>query len=226
MKANSTSPTNDMKTYPPLDQARPVQFFDCISNIETRQDACLDDRSAPGDLFDIVIDRAPNRISMNKVQEVPQYSFERFHGYLQVVLNEMPDGCILTDQNFRVIFWNPAATRILGFEPEQVIGRLPSESFLPSLSIGPLRQQKKRVLESMASVDIVLEARSVDGRAVLCSWHVAPILRENNIIRGFAFLFQDNGEKRRIEEELRKARESDATPSSAQDAPLVQDVSK
>jgi PAS domain S-box-containing protein len=122
---------------------------------------------------------------------------------LQLVLDNMPIGCIITDVERRYTYWNPAAQRIFGFRAEEVLGKLPFEVITPET-------ERRRVdlgfqmLETQEVIGPALsENRTRDGRLIVCEWNSAALRRRDGTFFGVLSMCQDVTARQRASEEKR-----------------------
>ena len=119
------------------------------------------------------------------------------------------DAIISADHMGNIISWNNAATRILGFSPEEVIGQ-PLEIIIPKRFHEPHRNGMKRVTEGGESHvigrTVELFARTKDGEEIpielsLSTWTVRDERYYTGIIR-------DIRERKQAEENLRMSEQA------------------
>jgi PAS domain S-box-containing protein len=121
---------------------------------------------------------------------------------LQVVLDRMPIGCVLIDADFRITYWNPAAERIFGFTKEDVLGKLPYETFVPPDQrdhVEAIRQQMTAgAMDSHGQTENVTK----DGRRIICEWYHTPLYDSASTFIGFLAMAQDVTRRRQVEQAL------------------------
>ncbi len=110
---------------------------------------------------------------------------EQLLGALQNVLSRTPLGCVHYDREFRVISWDATAEKIFGFRAADVLGSLPSESYLPAKA-GPLIEElRRRMTTEAGAIQTVCESITRDGRMILCEWFLTPLKDEQGDFSGF-----------------------------------------
>ncbi len=110
---------------------------------------------------------------------------------------------VMTDPENRVVSWNTGAERILGYAGPEILGHDLAIVFTPEDRARGVDREELRTAE-------------VEGRAIDERWHVrrdgsrfwasgvlAPLRDEAGRLRGFAKVFRDETERKRLEEELR-----------------------
>jgi PAS domain S-box-containing protein len=121
----------------------------------------------------------------------------------------MPLAYLLTDRDFRLVRWNPAAERIFGYSEAEVLGRHAVELIVPA-------QLQSFVSESFASArnGIIREHGEIDnrtkaGKTIRCDWHNTPLFEEGQF-SGLLSLAEDVTERRTMEDQLRQAQKMEA----------------
>lgn len=120
------------------------------------------------------------------------------------VLEQMQDGIMVVDTDFRIQFWNPAATRILGYEFQDVYGK-------SCESLGPLckRDTSGRLLcgGGLCPLKLCIAGgfsgayptyifiRSKEGRDVPLSMSINALKEKTGTIRGAVAVFRDMSEE-------------------------------
>jgi len=135
---------------------------------------------------------------------------DRLLNRLQLILAQMPVGCILTEPEGRITYWNPAAERIFGASAEDTLGNLLWEA-VPTLDeLSGLRLLCEQMGREKTPLQRSLENRTKDGRTILCAWHSTPILDPQRGLTGFMAMVQDVSENRLLEDRLRQSQKMEA----------------
>ena len=125
---------------------------------------------------------------------------------LQTVINAAPLAIYVLDLEGRLQMWNPAAERIFGWRKEEVMGQqLP---FVPEDKLEEFRVGFQRSLEGKLLAGIELTRRKKDGSSIEISLYTAPLYDDQGQVTGVMSLAADVTERRRAEEEIRKAHDS------------------
>jgi PAS domain S-box-containing protein len=126
---------------------------------------------------------------------------------LELLLEHMPAGCIVSDREFRYLYWNRAAQAIFGYALDEVRGKSSFSLITPE----HLRALSRRGLELTARLGVVgpLRAENVtkDGRTIICEWSNVALRDPDGSLFGILSMCQDVTERYRDEEERRKALE-------------------
>ncbi len=129
---------------------------------------------------------------------------ERAGASLAALIESSHDAIISKTLDGIVTSWNPAAARLFGYTPEEIIGK-PIATIIPP----ELRAEEAQILarlrrgERMDHYETVRLAK--DGRRLEISLSVSPIKDESGTIVGSSKIARDITERRRIERELREA---------------------
>ncbi len=110
---------------------------------------------------------------------------------LQLQIDRMPAGCIVWDQDFRVVSWNPAAERIFGLSEDEIRGRQPHGLIVPAEAQPDVDAAWRRLMEGDASADSVIENLTKDGRRIICSWSNTPLTRPDGTVLGVLSMVED-----------------------------------
>jgi two-component system, cell cycle sensor histidine kinase and response regulator CckA len=141
--------------------------------------------------------------------------------FWRTIIDRMPIGCILNDENFCFTYWNPAAERIFGYSKDEVLSKHPYNLIVPPSS----QEYVTRIFERLATGDMsangIGENITKDGRIIICEWHNTPLYRSDGSFAGIISMAQDITERRRAEE---KIQEQAALLDITQDAIIVCDL--
>lgn len=144
-------------------------------------------------------------VAWSRVLEVEQLEVELTHSEerYQALVESAADGIIVADENGRIASFNPAATRMFGYQPDEVVGE-PLTLLMPE----PYRERhlrafdlaKSRAPEQTGGTVYEFEGLARDGRVFpielsLTSWSTDR--------RYFAGIMRDITVRRAAEEELR-----------------------
>lgn len=126
---------------------------------------------------------------------------------IQLQIERMPVGYVVTDENFRISFWNPAAEKIFGFTSEEIIGKDPFGMILTESSRKYISRIRKEWLNGSMTAHSINENLTKDGRTIMCEWTNTPLLDENGNFKELLSMVTDITERIKSEEELKKSRE-------------------
>lgn len=149
-------------------------------------------------LLEITGDRCAMAIINAQLYEQTKQLQER----LQLQIDRMPIGCILKDQNFRIIDWNPAAEKIFGYTKQEAVGKYPDQ-LINSPAARLVVQQIRQQLAAGKMVDHnLMENITKDGRVIICEWHNTPLKDAKNQIVNYLSMVQDVTERKQAEKKL------------------------
>jgi rsbT co-antagonist protein RsbR len=129
---------------------------------------------------------------------------------LALHFEQSPVGVVDWDDAFRIIDWNPAATRIFGYSREEAIGKRGSELLVPQgvrQQIDALWTQVANDNNDMVNVN---ENLTKDGRVIVCEWRNTSLIDDEGKFVGVSSLVFDVTERYLAEEELRERERAQA----------------
>ncbi len=129
---------------------------------------------------------------------------------LRVQFDRMPMGCIVLDDERRILEWNPQAERIFGWRSAEVIGRDVVSVIVPE----SVRAHVEQIITRLRAGDMTAHSTNAnitrDGRTITCEWYNTPIRLADGRPPGVLSMVRDVTEQLRIEEELRQSQKMDA----------------
>ncbi len=112
------------------------------------------------------------------------------------------------DAQGKYTYASPAVERILGYAPSEIVGKKYFYDFFPPDKKEELKKEAFKIFERKGTFrDFVNPNLSKDGRVVYLETSGAPILDESGNLLGYRGVDTDITERRKMEEELRKAYE-------------------
>lgn len=127
----------------------------------------------------------------------------------RLIMSSSLNAIVCMDKEGKIIFWNPQAEKIFGWEKEETIGRMMVDTLIPpSLREGFLKELKhyrntgkslllKRLIESTAM--------SKAGDELPVEWAIIPVKENGNEF--FCVFIQDIRERKEAEEQLKQSHE-------------------
>jgi PAS domain S-box-containing protein len=131
-------------------------------------------------------------------------------GEYEAIVENSDDGIISKDLTGRITSWNPAATRILGYSAEEMIGR-------PILKIIPpeLHSDEDIILGKVRAGERIEHYETVrvrkDGQLIDVSLSISPVRDEDGRIVGAAKILRDISARKDLEASLMQAEKIAAT---------------
>lgn len=128
----------------------------------------------------------------------------RFHASL---LDQVHNAVIATDINGRIIYWNKYAETLYKWKAEEVIGRNISNIIVPEDKI-PIIHEVVSKINKTGSSDGEFQARRKDG-SVFPAYYTFSVVKDlNNKKIGYLGVSVDITDRKRAEEDLRRAKEA------------------
>ena len=129
-------------------------------------------------------------------------------GHLAALVMSAEDAIISSDLDGLVTSWNPGATQLYGYRPEDILGQ-PFERLLPPGIDRDALAARIRAARTGATVDLFETQRQhQDGSIVDVAITMSPIRDENGKIVGVSTITRDITERNRVERLLREALEA------------------
>ena len=126
------------------------------------------------------------------------------HAWLAALVDSSDDAIVSKTLDGIVTSWNPAATRLFGYAPEEIIGR-PITTIIPS----ELCTQEDEILARLRRGERMEHFETVrltkDGRRIDISLTVSPVRDEDGTIMGASKIARDITQRKRDELALREA---------------------
>jgi PAS domain S-box-containing protein len=135
-----------------------------------------------------------------------QALFESAKRY-QDVYSIAPLAFVVWDRDCRVVDWNRRAEQIFGWKREEVLGRNFFDFLIPESARGQVEAIRDALLRGELSNVSVNENLTKSGEVILCEWNNAIRRDSSGQIIGALSLALDITERKRAEDELRRARD-------------------
>src|SRR5690606_18215404 len=114
---------------------------------------------------------------------------------LERQLAHMPVACVLQDEEFRVVYCNPAAERIFGYSAAELRGRDFASLVLPDFMHGQLTERRARLKAGEMNPTVTHDNTRKDGRLIICEWSHMPLTDEFGRFTGVLATAQDVTER-------------------------------
>jgi two-component system cell cycle sensor histidine kinase/response regulator CckA len=148
-----------------------------------------------------------DQVQAGQVQKSLAGERDRLLRQLQLILDHMPIACILTDLEFRVTYWNPAAERIFGYRIGEALGQNAYGLVVPPAVRAKVRAAHDRVRREAADSHEEEENVTKEGKVIYCEWHNTPLRDPQGRVAGMLSMAQEVTERKRAEEVLRRTQE-------------------
>ncbi|MEM2905267.1 MAG: PAS domain S-box protein [Candidatus Bathyarchaeia archaeon] len=134
-------------------------------------------------------------------QKALRRSKERPRGIIERSL----DAIAALDLQGRFTYLSPAVERIIGYRPEEIVGR-PLKEFLPEFEIPKVAQAFNGAVKGRSIEGVQFNIRRSDGSLASLELNGAPILKDGEVV-GLQGTIRDITERKRMEAALRKSQE-------------------
>ncbi|MBY0431681.1 MAG: PAS domain S-box protein, partial [Rhodospirillales bacterium] len=130
---------------------------------------------------------------------------------LRSMVSALPVGVIAVDRHARVEVWNHAAEEILGYSAEEMVGK-PAPTAVFKATEG--EQMAANVFLRMVTGQLVkseeVRCRRKDGVLVETSFSGAPLMDEDEHVRGAICVFEDISQRKAVAWQLHQAQKMEA----------------
>ena len=178
-----------------------LEFFS--ERVEALDQVMLDTLEVIGREIGQLMDRA-------EAQQTSTYlERERRHllDMLELQLEHMPVACLLQDQDFRMVYCNPAAERIFGYATDELRGRDIAELIVPDAVREQVSARRARLQAGDMNVTGSNENIRKDGSRIICEWSNTPLTDESGKFTGVLATAQDVTERMKMVEALEASEE-------------------
>jgi PAS domain S-box-containing protein len=128
--------------------------------------------------------------------------------FLRSIAEHSPAGIVTTDVRGRVTYWSPRAEELLGYRPDEVLGRPVAEFQRGGLASA--RALMQRLLEEGPIREHEAEILARNGRWVECRFSLALLRDSAGATIGTLAILEDTSERKRLEAQLRQAQKMEA----------------
>jgi PAS domain S-box-containing protein len=132
---------------------------------------------------------------------------ERILQHLEMTLDRMPIGCLLTGPDFGVTYMNPEAKRMFGVSQEEVLNRPVYSTVIHPTSRVALEKEYRRMAEGGGAGHTVTLAGTKSGGSILCQWNNTPLRDADGTFLGLIAMCQDITEREERATALRESEE-------------------
>ena len=129
--------------------------------------------------------------------------------FLSSITRQVTDAIIITGDDFKINYINPAAEKMYGYTREELLGTNPE-----LLNIEPLAEEIQREIYRTVSSGETWQGVNLnqrkDGSTFACECKVSPILVSRGDIKTYIGIMRDVTNRRELEEQLRHAQKMEA----------------
>ena len=126
---------------------------------------------------------------------------------LELQLEHMPVACVLQDEQFRVVYCNPAAERIFGYVVDELRGQDIAALIVPATVLPAVTARRARLRGGERDMAATVENLRKDGSVVICEWNYMPLYGGNGEFSGVLATAQDVTERMRMLDALEESEE-------------------
>ncbi|HEY8467680.1 MAG TPA: SpoIIE family protein phosphatase [Solirubrobacterales bacterium] len=110
--------------------------------------------------------------------------------HLAAIVESSDDAILSKDPTGRIMSWNPAATRMYGYAPDEAVGR-PISMLIPPHRAGEEMQILRRILAGERVSHYETERLTKDGRVIMVSLTVSPVRNAEGTVLGASVIARD-----------------------------------
>jgi PAS domain S-box-containing protein len=136
-----------------------------------------------------------------RAEEALRRSEERF----RLLAESTSDLVCLHEPDGRYLYVSPSCRRLLGYDPEELLGRKPFDLLHPEDTERVLKRAQEQALPGASAVPLTYRARRKDGGYVWLETVIQPILDGEGRVVRLQTSSRDVGERKRAEEALEEA---------------------
>lgn len=122
----------------------------------------------------------------------PANALREAHELLRAIVDSSPSAIVGLDVNRQITTWNNAATKLYGYAPEEVTGKIFPDAPKDALIFVGLFEQ---VLNGRTVRDIEIDRLRKDGSTAKVRYSAAPLHDSQGTIRGVITITEDIGER-------------------------------
>ncbi|HEV7218170.1 MAG TPA: PAS domain S-box protein [Terriglobales bacterium] len=171
--------------------------------IQSRGSISRDAIGEPKSVLGICMDVTESREAENALRRTEREAAQR-NNEIAAIVQSSDDAIVSKDLTGQIKSWNPAASRIFGYSPEEIIGKsilllIPEE----------LRSEETVILEKIRAGETIDHFETVrvtkGGERISVSLSISPVRDENGTIIGASKTLRDITGKKRLEASLLQA---------------------
>ena len=127
--------------------------------------------------------------------------------YQALLISNVNDAIIATDDNLVVTYWNSTAEQIYGWSAEEVLGRAVSDILQTEFIDGNTHSGALQKVNEFSELRTAVTHLRKDGSRIFVEAHTSTLLNEDGKITGYVSINRDITERKKAEQELRLNRD-------------------
>ena len=127
---------------------------------------------------------------------------EEIQQFLSSITEQSRDSIMITDLDYKIIYYNKATQELFGYGPDELLGKRPLILNAESRRSGVQQQIERDVAQGMTNTYELLNKRK-DGTIFVCQFKVSPLRNKSGKIFGYIGIQRDITEARRAGEALK-----------------------
>lgn len=169
-----------------------IEFFS--DRVEAPDQVTLDTLDSIGRDIGQYLDSTEAQKASSTLQRERQQLLDRLEWQLQ----HMPIACVMQDEQFRVVYCNPAAERLFGYSMRELQGRDIAERVAPEEIRPQVWARRARLQAGDSGVSGTNENLRKNGERIICEWRNTPLTDESGRFAGVLATVQDVTERARM----------------------------
>jgi len=178
-----------------------LEFFSV--RVEAPDQVMLDTLEVIGREIGQFMDRAETQQTSRHLERERRHLLDM----LELQLEHMPVACLLQDQDFLLVYCNPAAERIFGYTTAELRGKDIATLIVPEPVRGQVAERRARLQAGDMNVTGSNENIRKDGSRIICEWSNTLLTDESGKFTGVLATAQDVTERMKMVEALEASEE-------------------
>src|ERR1700738_450240 len=159
------------------------------------------------DQFNGMLDRLQQRdISLQQARDGLEKSVAERTSYLNAMIENSPLGILVLDSERLVKLCNPAFEALFQYTRLEVVGKASEGLIADADMLTEVREISRRTLDGEV-IKMVTRCRQKDRSIVEIELHTVRLM-VNSKVEGILYIYQDISDRKRVEEEMQRAREA------------------
>ncbi len=125
---------------------------------------------------------------------------------LMQMINQVQDGIIVTDSDYRITYWNKGMEQIFGYRQPEALGKIPLEILRPTYAPG----EREKILDEMNRLSTsknIIHTKHRNGTDIFVEMHAKRLADKFDNTSGYVVTYRDVTERKKIEDAFAKQHE-------------------